>query len=956
MQGKTTSQDIAGVGDGFAEAANSPATQKGTNQLIQLTKDIGTAFRVALYDVPVGLIKETFSIIGNQKPPPFLDDITEQIRTLDTLTESATRPIANLGGILGQLESEIVTTSTATDFFIVRLGLLEPELLRVNNSLARKRREYIELVRLGTDPADTSLRQVTASIEILEGKSLSLTREVGGLQKNLAAADVETRAFQSSTENFGGALSAVDTRFLSFNERITVFQETIRTLPPEIAGVSGEFDVLAATADRVNAVFENLNTSLVDSQTESEILDAVTRKIIQDLQDLDALSHVRAVIAERTDVHNANLVNTAISQATQSFLNYNQVLSDVQDEYESVEEISKSVTTAIRSQATAFDELRQKVDSADISLGDIYDQLDLLGEVTVDTGKGFRDLADVIEQEIEDSKSFVEELDLALENDLTPTTEKVAIAFQRVGTVLSDPNFLGGFLDLLGAANTEISGLTDSLGNLLSAASRGDGIAFLAQIPGLVRSLNDLQTDETLTTEARTSSAFNIIGQIQDSDLSASQQQELISPIQEYIRELLTRSILSAPQALSPALIAQHESFAGTRGLDFNFGESRQALGLGDTGFQTPFELPEIDLSGVISQLAQLARLGESAKQRRGSGEEATETTSGGGTARRSTAQQPNLQALTDVQSAYIQSLGFDPGAYGYDRQRNAFIKTAQGNGPTLLYDDSVAFDEARTAEAPAGSELGTPSATATAPDPRTTFSFTGDERATLAPYLTAVRSAENAIEDLTDNSTPQEIADAYQGLVFAQTNLKNVSEGIIRAAEDAERITGTAATNAIRTLGLDLGDDLRTANNALISTLGDVGFEVVGGIENIREAIDVSDISSAFRRIPEEVEATPDETLADPKPLRNFFRFTEGQGEILTTLSTNVANAERELKRLRDDPNATPQALSSRLHEPNNRRKGTFQPASCLYQFGNEHHDRSQRKRPQIRTRRIHG
>ena len=284
-----------------------------------------------------------------------------------------------------------------------------------------------------------------------------------------------------------------------------------------------------------------------------------------------------------------------------------------------------------------------------------------------------------------------------------------------------------------------------------------------------------------------------------------------------------------------------------------------------------------------------------------------TETTSPTSPAGRSTAQQPNLRALTDVQSAYIQSLGFDPSQYGYDSRRNAFVKTAGGNGPTLLYDDSVAFDEARTAQAPAGSELGTPSATAATPDPLGTFSLTRGEREVLEPYETAVREAENAIEDLTEDSTPQEIADAYQALVFAQTNLSNISEGIIRAAAEAGRITGTAATNAITNLGLDLGDDLRTANNSLISTLGDVGFEVVGGIENIREAIDVSDISSAFRRIPEEVEAAAEaepEPEAEPEVLAGVHRFSGAESRRLGILRTNVDAAEDAVRLL--DENST--------------------------------------------------
>ena len=172
---------------------------------------------------------------------------------------------------------------------------------------------------------------------------------------------------------------------------------------------------------------------------------------------------------------------------------------------------------------------------------------------------------------------------------------------------------------------------------------------------------------------------------------------------------------------------------------------------------------------------------------------------------------------------------------------------------------------------------------------------------------MTAVREAENAIEDLTEDSTPQEIADAYQALVFAQTNLSNISEGIIRAAAEAERITGTAATNAITNLGLDLGDDLRTANNSLISTLGDVGFEVVGGIENIREAIDVSDISSAFRRIPEEVEAAAEaepEPEAEPEVLAGVHRFSGAESRRLGILRTNVDAAEDAVRLL--DENST--------------------------------------------------
>ena len=214
-------------------------------------------------------------------------------------------------------------------------------------------------------------------------------------------------------------------------------------------------------------------------------------------------------------------------------------------------------------------------------------------------------------------------------------------------------------------------------------------------------------------------------------------------------------------------------------------------------------------------------------------------------------------------------------------------------------YDAEVAAATGTIAEIPEGIVGVATEAVEQAVEPLERFSLTGADRAVLAPYETAVTRAEQAVEDLTADSTPQEIADAYEALVFAQTNLSTITEGIIRAAADAGRITGTAATNAIMDLGLDLGTDLKTANTDLIRSLGAIGFEVVGGIENIREAIDVSDISSVFRRIPEEIESieAPEQEVQAPPELRDRHRFTGAQRGILAPLETEVSDAEEFIR-----------------------------------------------------------
>ena len=72
---------------------------------------------------------------------------------------------------------------------------------------------------------------------------------------------------------------------------------------------------------------------------------------------------MRAVIADRTDVHNANLIRQGISEAVESFRDYNAVMSEGVVNFREVVDISEDVTASVRTQASAFDELRRSLDS-----------------------------------------------------------------------------------------------------------------------------------------------------------------------------------------------------------------------------------------------------------------------------------------------------------------------------------------------------------------------------------------------------------------------------------------------------------------------------------------------------------------------------------------------------------------------------------------------------------------
>ena len=65
------------------------------------------------------------------------------------------------------------------------------------------------------------------------------------------------------------------------------------------------------------------------------------------------------------------LVNPAVSSAVDSMTEYVDVMGEVQGEFQTTDMIADRLTASIRDQASAFDDLRGDVESAEISLDDI---------------------------------------------------------------------------------------------------------------------------------------------------------------------------------------------------------------------------------------------------------------------------------------------------------------------------------------------------------------------------------------------------------------------------------------------------------------------------------------------------------------------------------------------------------------------------------------------------------
>ena len=187
-----------------------------------------------------------------------------------------------------------------------------------------------------------------------------------------------THVFVRSIDDFGGALNQFDRRFLGFHERVDAFTGAIHRLPPEITAVRDAFDVLAPTAARVESIFADIETSLVDTGAETESFRRVFEQLGADIEQLEADFERAEFFASFGEIaaHQANLIRPGVSEAVRSFRDYNDVLSETDVVYRSVADISQEVTGAIRDQVSALSEVSRAAETAGIDISDALDRLD----------------------------------------------------------------------------------------------------------------------------------------------------------------------------------------------------------------------------------------------------------------------------------------------------------------------------------------------------------------------------------------------------------------------------------------------------------------------------------------------------------------------------------------------------------------------------------------------------
>ena len=723
-----------------------------------------------------------------------VDDLGESIQRQQGIISTATQRQTELAAA-GQSSSEEYRT-------------LNGEIIEANNVITALRSEhsrYNAIVSLGEE----NLRASSISTDLFTESTADAEQAVKDASEAVRDGAIAHAQYTASAamvrenlEALAESQEVLNTFWQVASGQVEDYGASIETIIPTVTDLTAAENALTAAIDA--------NLTLQDEFVgDAQALIAIYENVRGGLSDLD--------ITQRLANEEIKLVNPAVSDAVRSMRAYIDELEDVEGGLVDVEMISENVRRALGSQGDAFDDLRDDVDTAEVSLDDIDDTMDDIGRT--------------------------------IEDDLIDSVTSLDLAFEELGNNI--PGFLADTLAILGEVNEEIAGVADSVNNLVGAAASGNPIAFLAEIPGLARELNALQTDESLTTSARADRVFGVISQIEDSDLSPQQQQQLIAPLQDYIRELLTRSILSATEAFAPALIAQHQAFAGTRGLDFDFDTSRENLGLGDTGFQTAFDLDELDLTPVIAQLEAVAEISEILNQ---------DITP---------ALQPNFQAQSRGAFAANQARQDAPGASELSQQYAAAV--AESENAAEAVEELAALADF--------------------------FSFDRGERDVLSPLEASVNTAQDALDALGDDASAEDRIAAYQALAAAEQALYDQQVSFIT---NATEITDEARGRALEVAGSVFDREIREANDDLVDSLEEIGAELVNVLAFTSGILTGSAL--AVRQIPLDLAPITDADFTPQDPVTPIERQTGGIEESVvpgtepnsTALLRNAANRSR--------------------------------------------------------------
>ena len=231
----------------------------------------------------------------------------------------------------------------------IYLENLTKEEIAVNASIddLEKKLTAYEAIPPAIEAAEEPTEAVTEKTKELTTEVLRLTEVYNGLTRNIQ---------QASEQNALIAGSGVGDFFRLVRGEIEAYNVAIDTVIPSIFNLTEAQDALTASIDANIGIMQ----TAIETGTDLDVV-------------LSQLSDGLTSTAADQAIANAEfrLVNPAVSEAVDSLRDYNDVMLEAGINFRTTEEISQDLTQSIRDQASAFDDLRGDVESAEISLDDI---------------------------------------------------------------------------------------------------------------------------------------------------------------------------------------------------------------------------------------------------------------------------------------------------------------------------------------------------------------------------------------------------------------------------------------------------------------------------------------------------------------------------------------------------------------------------------------------------------
>ena len=389
----------------FREALSDADTILESSAAIDARINYLDNLKEALFDAANELDK--FDRKGRERLQGEVDDANEEIGTL-TLIQSGDVGVT-------QLQSEIEDLIDSYSKLVAEETKREAQTQLTHLAVSNVAAARLKVIREEKDEVASQIEQFQGYVKVAEAAERGLvtafqpdstsTTEAGKALDALG--ESQARTVQRTKELTGEIITAeqahrnltavVDSTNLGYND----FQSRIQASALAVAGFTG---VIEGVQEPFTAYTALIHASTAALEDEAKALDTATQRIIQQTQDAEALTHIQEVLTRRTDAHNAALINPIVTEATQRIRayatqldsaqfstqalneitsgsmdrireftdavltsegmlnNFAPALGEVETRYIGLESVTDRLTASIRDQASAFDELRQKVE------------------------------------------------------------------------------------------------------------------------------------------------------------------------------------------------------------------------------------------------------------------------------------------------------------------------------------------------------------------------------------------------------------------------------------------------------------------------------------------------------------------------------------------------------------------------------------------------------------------